>query len=93
MQGKRAGRELRRVQTSVAATTDAAGTASFLNTPPRGSCSRQVRGSVEEVDQESKWVTVRTECNDVFRLRTRSSPPSASAPAPRGQGWRSAHPC
>ncbi len=32
-------------------------TASFLSTPPRGSCSRQVCGSLEEVDQESKWVT------------------------------------
>ncbi len=29
-------------------------TASFLSTPPRGSCSRQVCGSLEEVDQESK---------------------------------------
>lgn len=58
MLGKRAGREVAAVQMSVAATADAAGTASFLNTPPRGSCSRQVRGSLKEVDQESKWVTV-----------------------------------
>jgi len=57
MQGSVLGEELRRIQTSVAATANAAGTASFLNTPPRGSCSRQVRGSLEEVDQESKWVT------------------------------------
>lgn len=32
-------------------------TTSLLGTPPRGSCSRQVCGSLEEVDQESKWVT------------------------------------
>ena len=66
MRGKRAGRGVTAGTTSVAATADAAGTASFLNTPPRSSCSRQIRGSVEEVDQESKWVTARTECSDVL---------------------------
>jgi hypothetical protein len=39
--------ESRRVHTSVAATADAAGTASFLNTLPWGSCSSQIGGSVE----------------------------------------------
>ncbi len=78
----RAGRGVAAVQTSVAATADAAGTASSLDTPPRGSCSRQVRGSVKEVDQESKWVTVWTERSDVFRLRTLPSPARATTTAP-----------
>jgi len=40
MQGSVLGGKSRRVGTSVAATADAAGTPSFLTTPPRGSCSR-----------------------------------------------------
>ena len=43
MQRNVLGGESRRVHTSVAATADAAGTASFLNTLPRGSCSSQIR--------------------------------------------------
>lgn len=70
MQGSVLGEELRR-ETSVAATANAAGTSPFLNTPPRGSCSRQVRGSLKEVDQESKWVSVSTERSRVTVLRTR----------------------
>jgi hypothetical protein len=58
MLGKRAGRGVVAGQMSVAATAVAAGRPPFINTPPRGSCSRQVRGSLDEVDQESKWVTV-----------------------------------
>jgi hypothetical protein len=57
MLGKRAGRGAWRDNLSVAATAVAAGRPPFINTLPRGSCSRQVRGSLDEVDQESKWVT------------------------------------
>jgi len=41
---------------NIAATADAA-EPPFLSTPSRDSCSRQVSGSLEEVDQESKRAT------------------------------------
>jgi len=53
------GGELRREQNECRRNGRRRWTASFLSTPPRGSCSRQVRGSLEDVDQESKWVTPR----------------------------------
>ena len=71
MRGSVLGEELRRIQTIATVTADAAKTASFLSTPPRGSCSRQVCGSLEEVDQESKRMTPETERGGVLRLHAR----------------------
>jgi len=70
---------------NVAATADAARRPPFSARVPRDSCSRQVCGSLEEVDQESKRVTPETERGGVLRLHARWWPAGSSTYPFRGQ--------
>jgi hypothetical protein len=72
MRGSVLGGELRRIQTKLIRRNGRRRwPPSFLSTPPWSSCSRQVCGSLEEVDQESKRVTPETERGGVLRVHAR----------------------